>query len=652
MKRYLVLLMTMLAFGVQGYAQKFLDIYKDGNIVSSVKAADVDSMVVNKRTLDFYHDGEAFHHTRVGNVDSVKVFRTEDEPIVYLGIVGFNQELYEKPFGILDKNKANDYKTFVSNLSRKDGTLLYYGVDHALDMLESRSFPSQVSSVNLITFTDGLDQGSLMINGNYTTEEQYLTAVSNRIKNVRIKDLSLTAYSLGLRGSDVTDYTQFQNNLQKLASSSDKAFEVNNMSAVRDRLRSISDQIVSVSNKQTISMKIPGQSNGTYIRFTFDGSVSSSSLYIEGSFNLSDRFLRDVTYHGLKAESGSVVLGKQEGIFVTFTFKGLQREDGNGLIPTNNIRQYYKSPSSTSWQENSEFTPANNTQTNITHSGAIVMLVLDCSSSLGSQFSDMKSYANDFIDQVANNAAEVLERPFGYWTMRQNENVVTFVVNGVEFNMVKVDDGTFKMGATAEQGSDYESDERPVHQVYLTDYYIGETEVTQELWKAVMGHNPSYFSGSAQLPVECVSWNDCQEFITKLNQLTGQKFRLPTEAEWEFAARGGNASDGYKYAGSNHIDDVAWYDNNSSSKTHEVGTKSPNELGLYDMSGNVYEWCEDWYSSYSSNSQVNPTGPSYGSKRMLRGGSGRDEVRYCRVSYRFYINPSHSHIDLGFRLAQ
>ena len=660
MKRYLLVLLAMLSVGVQSQAQKFLDLYKDGKIVSSVKAADVDSMVVgndpNDRTLDFYHDGESFHHTMTANIDSIKVFKTEEAPLVYLGIVGFNQGLYEKPFGILDKNKANDYKTFVSNLSRKDGTLLYYGVDHALDMMESQSFPSQVSSVNLITFTDGLDQGSLMMNSNYTTEEQYLNAVSNHIKNLRVKSLPLTAYSLGLRGSDVSNYTQFQNNLKKLASSSDKAFEVSSMSDVRARLQNISDQIISVSNKQAVSMKIPGQSNGTLIRFTFDGSVGYSSIYIEGTFNLSDRSLRDVTYHGLKSESGSVIQGQQEGIFVTYTFAGLQREDGNGLVPTNSIRQYFKSPSSTTWQENSEFTPANNTQTTITHSGAIVMLVLDCSSSLGSQFSDMKNYANDFIDNVANNAAEGIDRPFGY---KSEVKGGTYVVNGVSFNMVKVTGGTFQMGATSEQGS-YYSDERPVHQVTLSDYCMGETEVTQELWRAVMGNNPSYYSGSDNLPVEMGSWDDCQKFITKLNQLTGQNFRLPTEAEWEFAARGGNLSKGYKYAGSNQIDEVAWYYNNSSSKTHPVGTKTPNELGLYDMSGNVWEWCEDWYGSYSSNNQTNPTGPSSGSYRVLRGGSWLDSAGYCRVSYRgdyfpscsYYSYPSFRYFYFGFRLAQ
>ena len=226
-----------------------------------------------------------------------------------------------------------------------------------------------------------------------------------------------------------------------------------------------------------------------------------------------------------------------------------------------------------------------------------------------------------------------------------------YMVNGVKFNMIKVAGGTFQMGATSEQGSDYWDNERPVHQVTLTDYYIGETEVTQELWQAVMGSNPSYFKTSNKLPVEKVSWNDCQTFITKLNQLTGMQFRLPTEAEWEFAARGGNMSQGYKYSGSNDIDEVGWYSYNSGDETHEVGTKLPNELGIFDMSGNVWEWCQDWYGSYSSSAQTNPTGPTSGSLRVRQGGSWSDNARDCRVSSRDSFAPGGGYNGLGLRLA-
>jgi len=227
----------------------------------------------------------------------------------------------------------------------------------------------------------------------------------------------------------------------------------------------------------------------------------------------------------------------------------------------------------------------------------------------------------------------------------------TFTVNGVSFKMVVVQGGTFTMGATAEQGSDAESPEKPAHQVTLSSYSIGQTEVTQELWQAVMGSNPSKFTGDLQRPVEMVSWNDCQTFISKLNQMTGKNFRLPTEAEWEYAARGGNRSQGYKYAGSNAIGDVAWYSDNSGYTTHPVATKAPNELGLYDMSGNVFEWCQDWYGSYSCDAQTNPTGPASGSYRMHRGGSWDFNARLCRVSYRYDASPSYVFSFLGLRLA-
>lgn len=226
----------------------------------------------------------------------------------------------------------------------------------------------------------------------------------------------------------------------------------------------------------------------------------------------------------------------------------------------------------------------------------------------------------------------------------------TFTVNGVSFDMIAVEGGTFTMGATSEQGSDVFNDEKPAHQVTLSSYYIGKTEVTQELWQAVMGSNPSNFSGT-NLPVEQVSWEDCQTFITKLNELTGKNFRLPTEAEWEYAARGGNKSQGYMYSGSNTIDDVAWYSLNSSKITHPVATKAPNELGIYDMSGNVREWCSDWKGDYSSSAQTNPTGPTSGSFRVRRGGGWGDDAGGCRVSYRDYNYPTNRNYYLGLRLA-
>ena len=234
-------------------------------------------------------------------------------------------------------------------------------------------------------------------------------------------------------------------------------------------------------------------------------------------------------------------------------------------------------------------------------------------------------------------------------TVDSDGNSIMTLNGNVIFKMIAVEGGTFQMGATSEQGSDAYDDESPVHSVTLSDYHIGETEVTQELWQAVMGSNPSYFS-YPQRPVEYVSWNDCQTFISKLNELTGKNFRLPTEAEWEYAARGGNKSQGYKYSGSNTIEDVAWYTSNSSSRTHDVKTKQANELGIYDMSGNVWEWCQDWYGSYSSGSQTNPTGPSSGSSRVDRGGSWGSSAGLCRVSIRFNGSPDRRDFNRGLRL--
>ena len=231
--------------------------------------------------------------------------------------------------------------------------------------------------------------------------------------------------------------------------------------------------------------------------------------------------------------------------------------------------------------------------------------------------------------------------------MTYSDGVLT--VNGVRYEFALVEGGTFSMGATPEMGEALD-DERPAHEVTLThDYYVAKTEVTQALWRAVMGTNPSDFPGDRH-PVEHISWNDCQKFLARLNAATGKTFRLPTEAEWEFAARGGKKSRGYQYSGSNSPDDVAWYESNSLGTTHDVATKQANELGLYDMSGNVAEWCADWFAPYSSNTQTNPAGPADGTNRVRRGGSYRYEEANCRSSYRDGC-PDGRYATLGFRLA-
>lgn len=222
------------------------------------------------------------------------------------------------------------------------------------------------------------------------------------------------------------------------------------------------------------------------------------------------------------------------------------------------------------------------------------------------------------------------------------------LAKGVTLDMVKIEAGSFTMGDVL--GNENETP----HQVTITqDYYLGKTEVTQAQWKAVKGNNPSYYKGD-NLPVENVSWNDAMDFCDKLNSMgkapEGYKFTLPTEAQWEYAARGGEKSRGFKYSGSNDIGDVAWYEYNSRSKTHEVATKKPNELRLYDMSGNVWELCLDWYGAYSGDA-VDPQGASIGSFRVYRGGGWDFSDSFCRSTSRICSLPSIRNTFLGFRLA-
>lgn len=263
----------------------------------------------------------------------------------------------------------------------------------------------------------------------------------------------------------------------------------------------------------------------------------------------------------------------------------------------------------------------------------------------------------------------------------------TFDVNGVSFNMIPVEGGTFTMGATPEM-KNAQDDEIPSHQVGLNNYYIGETEVTQELWETVMGYNPSFFN-FRQYPVENVSWQECQIFIKKINKIIGKKFRLPTEAEWEFAARGGNKSKGFQYSGGDNIDELAWYADNCETEfrdmllsdewqyceelapydeieheeysdtrwgitrkkmPHPVKLKLPNELGIFDMTGNVWEWCQDWFGDYNDKTQYNPKGNNKGKEKVFRGGSWENTYKVCHTSCRSAVAPDTAFNNIGFRL--
>ena len=235
-------------------------------------------------------------------------------------------------------------------------------------------------------------------------------------------------------------------------------------------------------------------------------------------------------------------------------------------------------------------------------------------------------------------------------TSTNNAGKLTITANGVTFDMIFVQGGTYNMGCTSEQGSCY-SNEKPAHQVTVSNFYMGKFEVTQLLWRAVMGSNPSNFKGD-NLPVEMVSWNDCQDFIRELSRVTGRQFRLPTEAEWEYAARGGNKTTHAQYAGGHSLYNVGWFTDNSGSRTQPVGGKLANELGIHDMSGNVWEWCSDWYDGgyYSGSPVMNPQGSSSGSSRVLRGGSWSSGATNCRVTLRGTGTPTSRYGNSGFRL--
>ncbi len=232
----------------------------------------------------------------------------------------------------------------------------------------------------------------------------------------------------------------------------------------------------------------------------------------------------------------------------------------------------------------------------------------------------------------------------------EQQNKLSFEVNGVKFNMIRVEAGEFVMGAADNQEHEADTDEFPTHRVRLSEFFMGETEVTQELWETVLGENPSDFTDKENLPVENVSWLDCKRFISRLKELTGKNFRLPTEAEWEYAARGGNKSKGYKYAGSNEVSEVAWYMGNSGDRTHPVGEKLANELGLYDMSGNVCEWCSDWYGEYTALEQTDPQGVPMGEERVMRGYSYDVPAPAMRTSARDCEAPDWKYNNIGLRL--
>ena len=656
----LIVLSTVLALA--GPRQYSSNIEGDVNADGDVNIADVN--VVIDAILSSYTDAK-FDVNGDGDINIADInylldliFTGPSIPFVdtgmYMGIIGYNQTLATKDITMLDSTTVDGFTDFVNSLTTRPGRLLYYSADNALDALNAARCPRNLKNVALVTFTEGVDQGSLMMTDKYDTEAEYAEAISARIANERIYGQTIKAYTVGLINDNIRDVNQFRNNLYALASDSAKAIEVSDMDEVTTCFQAIAEDVVGRNMSETLTLIFPGVGTGTRIRFTFDEvnseTVNDSQIYIEGTFSLKSRSLTDIVYHGMTCTAGdSVVASSIDGMFVNMVFEGIQL-DNEECIVKDNIQEWYLIEGQNEWEPSTEFSASRLPDVESVYYSTLVMLLLDCSSVMDENFAELQHSVNAFMDRLQNINNGTPEPDPGLFT-----------VNGVTFQMVAVDGGTFTMGVDSSLVADglANLDEMPLHDVTLSPYRIGQTEVTQELWNAVMGSNPSSFTGDLQRPVDQVSWEDCQEFIARLNELTGANFRLPTEAEWEFAARGGIDGNGTLYAGSDSINEVAWYFDNCYAMgydsedygTHVVGSKQANELGLFDMSGNVSEWCADWYSAYTEDAQTDPVGPETGLRRVTRGGGWFSFDGDNRVTARNNEVPHRRSSSIGFRLA-
>ena len=325
---------------------------------------------------------------------------------LYLGIVGFNSELYTMPLGLLNQNTKHTFENFVDGLAMQNGTILYHAVNTGLNSLAAAKIPENLINVSVVTFTDGLDQGSYILS-NYNSGTEYLNAVNNRIKNELIGGTNISAYSIGVRGSDVTDVVSFQNNLKKLSSDPvNNVFEVNNMAEASEKFAEIAQQLYNQSTFYNVTLKLPAQEPNTKIRFTFDNvnEAENSQIYIEGTYIRTNGKgqLTNIVYQGLESISGTTVTASTEGIFDVFSFRNLT--DLNGVqMTTDYVKQWNWIVSAEQWQYNSEFTPAGNSETVDEYKSAMIMLVLDCSNSLGNDFTTVKTAANSFIETLSGN---------------------------------------------------------------------------------------------------------------------------------------------------------------------------------------------------------------------------------------------------------
>lgn len=561
MKKIISFFTLAFAICICASAQSYLNVYQDNVVISQISYDDIDSLSVTKtepHIISLWSKGEVFQSYASNEIDSITVTQHGGEPFSYIGIVGFNDSLYVKDIDILSSRTGYVYNDYIEDLPKKDGSLLYYAIDNALNLLESQNAQTPLSSINLITFTDGLDQGSIMMTDKYDSSREYLKAMNQRIKNTKIGDIPITAYSVGLQGNDVADLTLFKQNLQQLSSDSCKAFEVESIYDLEDKFQDIAKQIISISTRQTMSVKIPGVDSGTLVRFIFDReSPENSQLYIEGTFSLKDRSLHDVSYHGIKASTGNTIKGTQDGIFITYTFTGMRLASGEGLIPTTYTKHYYKLPSSTSWQINSEFSPNNNTQRRVSHSGTSVVLILDCSSSLGKDINTMKYYAKTFVDMIAENALPFdINDPLGFKAELDAKNLIVHltwepVAYAEEYRIYRENRWGEKRKLIAEgiTGTSW-TDENPNEG---DNYYHIDA----------VGHNIENYGGSSSGPVKCL----LETPVNLQAEMALENNTLGIRMSWDNVpyARGYNIyrydsrSDEYKMIAEN-VSESTWFD--------------------------------------------------------------------------------------------
>lgn len=323
---------------------------------------------------------------------------------LYLGVMGFNQNLNLKPISILNKETKSEYDTFINAMTTKNATVLCYAVDQSINTLQSTPLPDDIFKVAIVTFTDGIDRGSLMWDKRFSTEEDFLTAIHKRITEETVVGKEISAYSIGLRGNDITtpsDIATFQSTLKQLASTDANAKEVTSMAEVNAKFQEIAEQLSTSNTFQTLMLRIPGTSDAR-IRFTFDNvsSAAQSNVYIEGTFNRSTCSLTDVEYHGMSHTSGTTIQGVvEEVVYVKFQFDGLQTDNGK-LINKDEIKKWVLTGSN-SWQHDTEFNSDDgDIEVVVTKKSAVIMLVLDCSTSLGSQFSTLQSNAKSFVNTL------------------------------------------------------------------------------------------------------------------------------------------------------------------------------------------------------------------------------------------------------------